>query len=304
MRERKVEPGTSRGPKDGCRRYRPIHVTFDTRNIVLDMDIKPEWEPQIKDMWAANQEGIRANLLADLGWRDGIEKLDNYRAMGVAPWSVVFEHSVLLQQVRNSFAHGDFYPALVGACALGERLLNELILALRDDFKNHSATTRRVRGGRVGAEWGALISVLHGWGVFDDEVAETYRQLEELRHAAVHFVQELPVKTREPALDALLRLQTVVERVFEPHGGPPRFIAETPGDSYISLEAEDDPLIRRVFLPRSVLVSPVHRLEWDESADRWSAFDDLDFEPSELTDDQFAAALNAIGAERTERIID
>jgi hypothetical protein len=287
-----------RGPEDGCRRYRPIRVTFDTRNLILDMEIRPEWEPEVKDMWASNQEGVRSGLLAELGWLDEQSKLDNYRAMGPEPWSVVFQHSVLLRQVRNSFAHGDFYPALVGACALGERLLHELVLALREDYLNHGATTKRVRSGRLGTEWGTLIGVLRGWGVFDEEVAETYRELERLRHAAVHFDPELPVAGREPALEALLALQRVVERVFEPHGGPPRYIADTPGDSYISLEAESEPLVRRVFLPHCALVSPAHRLEHDE-ADSWIVFDDVDFAPLALTDEQFAQGLKDVAELRS-----
>jgi hypothetical protein len=263
--------------------------------LILDVEINADWEPQIKEMWASNQEGVRDGLLAELGRAGGQDKLDNYRAMGPAPWSVVFQHSALLRQVRSSFAHGDFYPALVGACALGERLLHELILALRDDYMNHRATTKRVRNGRLGTEWGTLIGVLHGWGVFEDGVAETYCELEQLRHAAVHFDPALPVAGREPALEALLALQRVVERVFEPHGGPPRYIADTPGDSYISLDAESEPLIRRIFLPHCALVSPAHRLEYDDS-DSWTVFDDVDYPSVALTDEQFVQHLNKIAA--------
>jgi hypothetical protein len=120
-------------------------VDFDTRNVVLGIEIQDNWDPEIKGMWEENKAPVRANLIAEFGSTDAETKLNNYQAMGAAPWSVVFEHSALLRQVRSSFAHGDFYPALVGACALGERLLHQLVLALREDFVNHRATTRRVR---------------------------------------------------------------------------------------------------------------------------------------------------------------
>lgn len=237
MSDCRVALGAARTSRDGCRRYRPIKVTYDydTRNVMLDVQIREEWEPDIKAMWQANQAEVLRGLLAELGPVDGDHKLDNYRAMGPAPWSVVFEHSVLLRQVRTSFAHGEFYPALVGACALGERLLHELVLALRADYLNYHATIKRVRRDRLGTDWGALIGVLHGWAVFDDEVAGTYRQLEAHRHAAVHFDPDLDVAAREPPREALLALQRIVERVLEPHGGPPRYIADTPGASYLSV---------------------------------------------------------------------
>jgi hypothetical protein len=202
---------------------------------------------------------------------------------------VVFEHTVLLNQIRSSFAHGDFFPALVGACALGERLLHQLVLALHADYVNHRATTKRVRSGHPGNEWSSLIAVLHGWGIFDNEVAEIYGQLEQLRHQAVHFDTDLNAAAREPALAALVALQQIVEHVLEPHGGPPRYIADIPGASYLTLRAEKEPLIRRIFIPNCVLVSPAHRVEPNASASGgWAVYDDSQYACDSLTDEEFA----------------
>jgi hypothetical protein len=284
--------GRPRGPGDGCRRYRPIQVTFDTRNLILDLEIQEEWAPKTRALWEENKARVRADLIAEFGSAYAERKLENYRAMGPAPWSVVFEHSALLKQVRSSFAHGDFYPALVGACALGERLLHQLVLALREDFVNHASTTKRVRAGNLGNEWNSLITVLRGWGILDEEAAKTYRELEQRRHQAVHFDPDLSAAGREAALAALLALQRIIAQVFEPHGGPPRYIADTPGVSYISLEAEQEPLIRRIFLPNCVLVSPAHRLEQDDLAPGgWHVYDDLEHICDPLTDQQFAERL-------------
>jgi hypothetical protein len=111
-----------------------------------------------------NQSAIRMELLAEHGTVDGESKIDNYRAMGPAPLSVVHQHNEVLQQVRSAFAHGDLYPALVSACALGECILNHLLLELRQDYQNHRSTTRRVRGAGTFRDWGSAIKVLHGWG--------------------------------------------------------------------------------------------------------------------------------------------
>jgi hypothetical protein len=290
--EQQISLGRIRGPADGCRRYRPIRVTFDTRNVVLDTEVKEEWDDDAKSMWQEMKARVRAELLAEFGVVNSERKFDNYRAMGPAPWSLVFEHTVLLGQVRSSFAHGDFYPALVGACALGERLLHQMVFALREDFLNHPATTKRVRRDKLGNEWGALITVLHGWGVLDEEFADIYRELERRRHAAVHFDPIVNPAVQDPALAALLALQQIVEYLFEPHGGPPRYIADTPGVSYLSLQAEEEPLVKRIFIPNCALVSPNHRMEADASAlGEWRIYDDVGYPSDSLTDAQFARRL-------------
>ncbi|MDX6542351.1 MAG: hypothetical protein QOI71_3961 [Gaiellales bacterium] len=293
VRPRRVSLGEARTAADDCRRYLPIKLTFDTRSVVLDMKIAEDWEPRIKDQWLDNQAAVRAGLLGELGAADGEAKIENYRAMGPAPWSVVFEHSRLLAQVRSSFAHGDFYPALVGACALGERILAQLILVLREDYANHSSTTRRVRRGGPFSDWGASIEVLHGWGVLSDALAETYTQLESQRHTAVHFDSTVTADEREPALLALGQLQGIVEGVFSPSGGPPRFIAGIPGFSFLSRGAEQTPIVRRVFLPNSALLSPAHIMSPSEPTEpsEWTIVDDADYDPTPLTDEEFARAL-------------
>jgi hypothetical protein len=162
MRWVRAELGRARTDSDECRRYRVINYTFDTRNVVLDVKPERSATAELAEMWRQNQAIVRADLLAELGELDGDAKIENYRAMGPAPWSVVREHNDLLRQVRSAFAHGNFYPALVGACALGERILGQLVIALRTDFVNHRATTRRVRAGKALNDWGALIQVLSG----------------------------------------------------------------------------------------------------------------------------------------------
>jgi hypothetical protein len=291
-----VPLGRNREPSDGCRRYLPIVVTFDTRNLVLDLDIQDDWDEQVKASWKVNKAQVREELRAEFGTVDAEAKLDNYRAMGPAPWSIVFEHSLLLRQVRNAFAHGDFYPALVGASALGERLLHQVVHALRGDYINHLATTKAVKSGKLKNEWGSLIDVLHGWSVLDDETADAYRDLENRRHGAVHFDPRPEAVGREAALAALLDLQQIVERVFAPHGGPPRYIGGISGNSYLSLEAEHEPIVRRIFIPNCALVSPAHRMEPDESfPGGWRVYDDDDRDCAELSDKEFAARIEARG---------
>jgi hypothetical protein len=295
MRPQEVELGRDRTPQDGCRRYRPVVFSFDSRSITLNQVIEPTWEPAIQEQWRTNQAAIRMELLAEHGTVRGEAKIDNFMTMGPAPWSIVHEHNHLLIQIRSAFTHGDFYPALVGSCSLGERILNELIRALTPDYINHRATTKRARTGKPLTDWDAAIAVLHGWGVLSDSLAQTFRQLKERRHQSVHFEPSLLVAEREPALEALAMLQELIGAIFSPIGGPPRFVADAPGAAFLALAAEQEPLIKRIFLPRSVLVSPAHRLYPKETSEgiEFLVVDDADYDPTPLTDADYAAALPA-----------
>jgi hypothetical protein len=295
MRSQAVALGRERTPADGCRRYRPIELTFDSRSVVLDQEVGEDWTPDIQAQWRSNQSKVRMELLAEYGTAEGEAKIENYRAMGPAPWSIVAEHNALLAQTRSAFAHDDFYPALVSACALGERIFNQLILTLRDDYVNHKAAIRRVRRDDTFTDWGSSIEVLRGWGVLTDDLTHRYLDLERQRHAAVHFDPAVSAGTREPALQALRLIQEIIEGVFAPHGGPPRFIANIPGASFFSLASEELPIVKRIFLPRSALLSPAHRMFVRQTAEgiAWEIYDDAEYDPTDLSDAGFAEAIPA-----------
>ena len=62
-----IELGRPRASGDGCRRYRPVEITFDSRNGVLDLDIAEDWDPQLKEQWRSSHANVRMGLLAEHG---------------------------------------------------------------------------------------------------------------------------------------------------------------------------------------------------------------------------------------------
>lgn len=289
-----VNVGTSRSFGDECRRYRPIQIGFDTRNAILEQTIEPTWDREIQEQWNRNQAAVRMELLAEHGTFSGEEKIANYKCLGPAPWSIVYEHSIDLVQVRSAFTHGDYFPALVSACALGERIFNHLLLTLRPDYINHRSTTKRVRSQDTFTDWGVAIDVLHGWTVLDESTRDSFLALEQLRHASVHYDPSVNAIAKEPALQAIQLVQSIVVALFTAAGGPPLYIPGTPGASFFSRAAEDVPLVKRVSLPRSALVSPHHGLRPGQTPAGELSFeviDEADYDPSPLSDSEFAAAL-------------
>jgi hypothetical protein len=199
-------------------------------------------------------------------------------------------------QIRTAFAAGAYYPALLGAAGLGERILNDLIRDLRGDYAGHPATAP-VRVKESFDNWPTAIGVLKDWGVLTEESARDYRRLGRLRNDAVHYRPALEATARDAALEAVLVLQRLVEALFKPIGGPPLYIDGIVGASFLARASEDLPLVRRYYLPNAVLVSPRYELRPGPAPGQFSCFDDADFAGPEgrpeLTDHEFAAALHA-----------
>lgn len=143
--------------------------------------------------------------------------------------------------------------------------------------------------------------MLTEWGVLSDELVADFERLEGLRHRAVHYHPGLDnTDARADALDAVRLVQDIIGKLFAPFGGPPKFIEGTTGQTFLSLESEAQPFIRRFYFPACVLVSPKHRARQVERADGSSWFemdDDGEYQvryPT-LSDAEFAEHCNDIG---------
>ncbi|MEU4417327.1 hypothetical protein [Nocardia salmonicida] len=269
--------------------------TFDARNATLaSEDEESGYEPEIREQWRTNRLVILGELAGQFGSQDLAQKVSDFRALGSMPFSVSALHNTFLRQIRDAFTGGAYYPALVGAGALGERILNQLIIVLRSDYQDHPATTPEIAGWKSFTNWKQCIAALAEWGVFTDELVENYRKLNQLRNRAVHYNAGLDnTDARDAALKAILAVQDIIAEMFQALGGPPRFIAGTSGHAFISSDAEKQPLIRRFYLPSSVLVSPTFKMEFSRPSPDTLAvqvFDDETYHHRflTLTDEEFA----------------
>lgn len=292
-----VVVGRRRTPEDGCRRYRVAAVTFDTRACVLDMEIQESWDDHVKELWQENKLHIREGVLYEFGVEDYERKLDDFRAIGSQPWSVVAIHNRNLRAIRRAFVAGAYYPSLVGAAGLGERILNQITLGLRDAYADRPAT-KPVAQKSAFDDWKLMIRVLRAWGILPDDVARSYKRLARLRNDAVHYnIPTLDTGARAEALEAIQFLQQIVERLFHPNHET-HLIPNIPGVEYLRRDVEDHPFVRRFFIPASVLVSPEH--EW-VSHDPITVLDNTEYGTVEgitgLADEEFAERVGGGKAE-------
>lgn len=288
--------GRARTAADGCRRYRVAALTFDTRPYMLEMEIQESWEERIKAQWHENKRRIREGVLYEFGVEDYERKLEDFRAIGTQPWSVIAMHNRNLREIRTAFVSGAYYPALVGAAGLGERILNQVTLELREAYADHPVT-KRVAKNNAFDDWKLMIRVLVEWRVLPDDVVANCKRLARLRNDAVHYnLPALDIGAHDEALEAIQLLQQIVERLFHPNYED-HLIQDVAGAEYLRLEVESQPFVRRFFIPASVLVSPEH--EW-ASHDPLTVLDNSDYGVAEgltaLTDEEYALRLSSAKA--------
>lgn len=250
-----AQPGRLRTAADGCRRYLPVAMSFDSRAHVLDLDIGDDWDEAVRDQWHDNKGIMREALMHEYGVLNNNRKIVDFTAMGSAPWSVIGPHNEAVNDVRRAFTAGSYYSSVLGAAGLGERILNDLVLRLRADFPDHPETPR-VSNKNSFDDWKVMERALGGWGVLDDETAKSCQKFAKLRKCVVHYRSDRNLDARTSALEAMGYLGVLISHIFSPHGSPPRYIAGTTGHSFLALAAENEPVVRHYFIPAAVLVSP------------------------------------------------
>lgn len=267
------------------KRYRVLHSDYDYRANLLKFVVTDQWDPTAKAVQEGNVGKIVAGLRAQYGIIDFAQKLKNFCDLGARPDSVLAYHNRFMIQIRDAFTIGAYYSALTGACALGERVLNHLLLALRDDYRS-TAEYKNVYRKEQFDDWWSAITILESWTVLRTEVAELYRRLAKMRNTALHFNANTDQNDRSMALEAVTLMSTIVDKQFGGFGPHPWFIPSDTGIAFLKKEAEGQPFIRRVYLPSCALVGPRHTLLSKEDGS-WTAQDENAYEDREVTDEEF-----------------
>ena len=271
------------------KRYRILKEDFDTRANVLNLEIEDQWEDQIKEQWRNAKEKIKRGLLLQYGFEDADAKLRDFVDLGPKPVSVVSYHNRFAEQARRAFVIGAYYPALTGACALGERMLNHLVLGLREDFRG-TLEYKKVYKKKSFDNWDLAIGTLEAWGVLVPKAAEAFKTLRDVRNQrAIHFDPSTDTKDRQYALDAVRSLNEIVAEQFGTLPPAPWFIPGVNGGvGFIKKEMEGEPFVKLVYLPNAFPVGPEHYLEGNTDGS-WQVFDRDDYEDREIPDADFVA---------------
>ena len=229
------------------KRYRILSFDFDTRARTMTQEIREEWEENVKKQHRQSKESVEQGLIISYGAEARRAKRYNFIDLGDKPLSILAFHNRFYEQIRTSFVMGSYYPALTASCSLGERILNYLLLVLRDDYK-HTPEYKTVHRKDSFDNWNVPIDVLESWGILLPEVAKQFRILRDMRHEAIHFRPEVDRNDRELALEAIQCLREIIRCQFSAFGPQPWFITGIPGEIYIKKNWESNPFIQKVYL--------------------------------------------------------
>lgn len=268
------------------KRYRVLpFFDFDMRVRMLVDPIQDHWEDAVEEMHKANRNETIASLREEFGERNSDFKIQNFIDLEAKPISVLAFHNTFFSQVRTAFVMGAYYPALTGACALGERILNHLLLMLRNDYR-HTPEYRHVYRKNSFDDWSLAINTLESWEVLLPNSSNDFRTLMDKRHRAIHFRPEIDTNVRSLSLDAISCLQRIIGEQFCGFGPQPWFITGIPGEIYIKKDWETKPFIRHVYLPNATLVGPRNRI--DSMVPKISIVDpDFNIELGDCSDEEF-----------------
>jgi hypothetical protein len=282
-------------------------VSYDTRSQGLDTEIMPE----------EHKQKIYNELVQQYGSFGIDRKVNNFIQLGKEPFSIIAFHNKFLQQCRNAFVLGSYYPALTGICALGERILNHLVLKLRGYYKN-TTSYKNVYSKKSFDKWDHAIKALEEWGIFIDEkvflawkefqiikvkrpsdntdlqissgVADMFRRLCKIRNESIHFSNDLDFEDREPTLRALQLLQDIVAVQFGIEGPLRSWFIPGAKGYFIKKEFEDNPFIKEFFLPTCAFVGPNFKIE--QVGSNLKVNDPGPYDDTEISDEQFIQLLN------------
>lgn len=271
------------------KRFRVFQCDFDSRAQTL-ADIPDHWDESVKELHRRNREKTERGLIFEFGECAASQKRQNFIDLGLKPFSILAFHNRFLEQIRVAFLMGAYYPALTGTCALGERVLNYLVLMLREDFKN-TPEFKLVYKKKSFDGWDLAINSLAAWDVLLPEVVTEFRRLRDLRNAAIHFRPEVDRNDRALALDAIKSLTAIVGNQFCSFGSQPWFLTGVPGEIYIKRDWEHRPFVRKVYLPNCRAVGPRHSVV---SVGPWRIKDDAAYEDRAITDEEFCTLRRSV----------
>ena len=266
------------------KRYRVVQFDFDSRAMDLTAQDSGGWDETAKELHKRRVQQTREELIFEYGASRHETKIGNFADLGAKPFSILAFHNRFLEEARTAFVSCAYYPCLTAVCALGERILNHLILLLRDDFKD-TEEYRKIYRKDSFDNWALAIDTLAAWNVLLPDVVTSYGELKEMRNAAIHFRPDIDTNARELALQAFRCLTRIIEGQFSITTQP--WILITLGEIYIKKDWEENPFVKKVYLPNCVYVGPLNRVVEMQSKIRIK--DSPLYKDVQISDDQFKA---------------
>lgn len=265
------------------RRYRISCFDFDTRARLLTQPTEG-WSKKAKDNFNKQVAQVKGGIIQEYGMISGNEKVSRFIELEAKPISIIAYHNSLMNQVRSSYVQGAYYPALTSTCTLGERILNHLVLDLRNDYKSEYDSEEKpkhpcedceefedikkkglfkpefdIYSCKSCSNWNLMIRCLVKWGIFNSDIESNFKKLARKRHKSIHFNGNAVSNLKDDSLEAIKLLQEIIQNIFSAFGS--EYFIPAKGESFLKKELESKPFFKKYYIPNSKLVTPYHKVK-------------------------------------------
>lgn len=266
---------TKTGQKEKImKRYRILKFGIDATRNILNLSDNSETRTQQK-------KEMRCHLSFRYGENDFDNKFIRYMNTPKPVLGVVEEYWYLLNQIVDTYTAGYFYPALTGACCLGERIFNVLLLRLRDYYTS-KPEYKTVYNKDSFDDWKKIPSILYNWKVIDEDTRKLFERLGEIRHDSIHY-QRKEQDLCKITSNAIFYVNNIANKIFGILNRKDILLLfNVPGEIYIKKESEQIPLVREFYIPSALFVGYKHTVP-----ELGKIFDNELYENREISDDEF-----------------
>jgi hypothetical protein len=225
--------------------YKIVNFNLDLRiNILKEASIGVD-----------TQNSIISDFKQKYGEHDFDSKLKRIRELDFALAGIPEEYYSLLIQVLSTYHCGYFYPSITGVCALGERILNRLILKTRSHFTS-SSRYKQMHGKHSLDNWDILIDTLLDWKVITTDAGDLFRKLKKIRNESIHYNDGYDFNLE--AKNAIRLLIQIVNQQFDYLNRKDIFwLFDCPGEIFVRSEVLKDPFVIEFILPHCVRIGPL-----------------------------------------------
>jgi hypothetical protein len=219
--------------------YRVFGFALDTRVSIFSVPA------------AEQQQAFLGNSLREQwGAQDFDQKLERFKSLNLSYLGIPEEYYELLSEIVDSYCCGYFYPSMTSAGALGERILNRLLLKTRAHFKG-TQEYKTIYRKQSFDNWEKPISVLKAWGIISVAVAVAFDRLKVYRNDSIHYKDGYLFEANAHA--AVRELATIIDLQFNYVTRKDLFwIFDVPGEIWLKSNQVANPFVKEFVLPHCI----------------------------------------------------
>ncbi|PQJ11959.1 hypothetical protein CJD36_009205 [Flavipsychrobacter stenotrophus] len=225
-----------------------IAVMYKVIGVVFDFTVN-----NLKDNSPQHvRDSIANQLKEEWGGLDFEDKLQRFIKLNHAFYGTPDEYYQLLRPIVSSYCCGNFYPSITSAGALGERILNRLVLKTRDYFKSSQYYDLSIQ---KSSNWPTLIKALIEWKVISEDIGDAFTKLKKYRNDSIHYNAGYDFEGN--SYEAIKLLLEIVDKQFNYLNRKDLFWAfDCPGEVLVRTSALSDPFVKEFVLPYCRLITP------------------------------------------------